>query len=93
MHIKYRRRDVEGGRSVANERMQFPAFRCPNPACGARRIFFAANRAEKNRTRLFLYDRLPEGSVAEFVIVCPKCRQRIAVCRTEDPPPRPVFAT
>lgn len=78
---------------MANERMQFPAFRCPNPACGARRIFFAANRAEKNRTRLFLYDRLPEGSTAEFVIVCPKCRQRIAVCRAEDLPMQPVPAT
>ena len=78
---------------MVNERMQFPAFRCPNPVCGARRIFFAANRAEKNRTRLFLYDRLPEGSAAEFVIVCPRCRQRIAVCRAEDVSPRPVFAT
>jgi len=78
---------------VTNERMQFPAFRCPDPACGARRIFFATNREEKNRTRLFLYDRLPEGCVAEFVIVCPKCRQRIAVCRVEDVSPRPVFAT
>lgn len=78
---------------MANECIHFPAFRCPNPVCGARRIFFAANRAEKNRTRLFPYDRLPEGSTVEFVIVCPKCRQRIAVCRAEDPPPRPVFAT
>jgi hypothetical protein len=63
--------EVKGrGGVVANERVQFPAFRCPNPLCGARRIFFAANRAEKNRTRLFLYDRLPEGFTAEFVIVC-----------------------
>ena len=78
---------------MANERIQFPAFRCPDPACGARRIFFAANRAEKNRTRLFLYDRLPEGSAAEFVIVCPKCRQRIAICQAEDQYPHPAFVT
>lgn len=71
---------------MANERIQFPAFRCPNPACGARRIFFAADRAEKNRTRLFLYDDLTDHSLAEFVIVCPKCRQRIAVCRTGKEP-------
>ena len=77
---------------MADERIQFPAFRCPNPACGARRIFFAANRAEKNRTRLFLYDRLPEGFTAEFVIVCPKCRQRIAVCGI-DRTPYPIPAT
>ena len=78
---------------MANERIQFPAFRCPDPACGARRIFFAADRTKKNRTRLFLYDQLPEGSVAEFVIVCPKCRQRIAVCRVENQHLHPAFAT
>ena len=78
---------------MANERIQFPGFRCPDPACGARRIFFATDRAEKNRTRLFLYDDLADRSAAEFVIVCPKCRQRIAVCRVEDQHLYPAFAT
>ena len=75
---------------MANERIQLPAFRCPNPACGARRIFFAVDRTEKNRTRLLLYDDLTDHGAAEFVIVCPKCRQRIAVCRTgREPLPLP----
>ena len=65
---------------MAGERVQFPAFRCPNPECGARWIIFAANRAEKNRTRLFLYDQMLDRRAVEYVILCPKCRQKIAIC-------------
>ena len=65
---------------MAEEPIRFPAFRCPNPACGARRIIFAADRQTKNRARLFLYDELADRSAVEFILVCPKCRQRIAIC-------------
>ena len=59
---------------MAKEQVRFPAFRCPNPSCGARRIIFAADRQTKNRARLFLYDELADRSAAEFILVCPKCR-------------------
>lgn len=53
-----------------------PAFNCP--ACGAKRVLFAGDKISKNETVL---EQFREHGVADYVIICPKCRNYIAVRR------------
>ena len=62
---------------------KLPTFDCP--CCGAKRILFAGDNVSKNETILEMFK---ENGIADYVIVCPKCKQYIAVRRhagKEDP--------
>ena len=58
------------------KKYKLPTFDCP--ACHAKNIMFAGNAVAKNETVLSL---LEENGVADYVIVCPKCKQYIGVRR------------
>lgn len=57
-------------------RYKLPTFDCP--CCGAKRILFAGDKISKNETVLEMFR---ENEFADYVIVCPKCKQYIAVRR------------
>ena len=52
------------------KKYKLPTFDCP--ACHAKNIMFAGDTVAKNETILTL---LEENGVADYVIVCPKCKQ------------------
>ena len=58
------------------KKYKLPTFDCP--ACHAKNIMFAGDAVAKNETILTL---LEENGVADYVIVCPKCKQYIGVRR------------
>ena len=58
------------------KKVKLPTFDCP--ACHAKNIMFAGDAVAKNETILTL---LEETGVADYVIVCPKCKQYIGVRR------------
>ena len=58
------------------KKYKLPTFDCP--ACHAKNIMFAGDAVAKNETILSL---LEENGVADYVIVCPKCKQYIGVRR------------
>jgi len=62
------------------KKYKFPTFDCPNPKCDAKRILFAGDAVSKNETVLSM---LKETGIADYVIICPKCKQYIAVRRNE----------
>ena len=55
---------------------KLPTFDCP--CCGAKKILFAGDTVSKNET---VVEMFRENGIADYVIVCPKCRQYIAVRR------------
>ena len=56
------------------KKYKLPTFDCP--ACHAKNIMFAGDTVAKNETILTL---LEENGVADYVIVCPKCKQYIGL--------------
>ena len=58
------------------KKYKLPTFDCP--ACHAKNIMFAGDAVAKNETILTL---LEENGVADYVIICPKCKQYIGVRR------------
>lgn len=58
------------------KKYRLPTFDCP--ACHAKNIMFAGDAVAKNETVLSL---LEESGIADYVIICPKCRQYIGVRR------------
>ena len=58
------------------KKVKLPTFDCP--ACHAKNIMFAGDAVAKNETILSL---LEENGVADYVIICPKCKQYIGVRR------------
>ena len=58
------------------KKYKLPTFDCP--ACHAKNIMFAGDAVAKNETILSL---LEENGVADYVIICPKCKQYIGVRR------------
>ena len=58
------------------KKYKLPTFDCP--ACHAKNILFAGDAVAKNEPILSL---LEENGVADYVIVCPKCKQYIGVRR------------
>ena len=67
---------------------RLPAFDCP--ACGAKRILFAGDKVSKNETVL---ETLQEADRADYVLLCPKCRQYIGVHRLPQPLQRTLLST
>ena len=53
------------------KKYKLPTFDCPNPKCDAKNILFAGSSASKNETVL---EMLEENGVADYVIICPKCK-------------------
>ncbi len=58
------------------KKYKLPTFDCP--ACRAKNIMFAGDTVAKNETVLSL---LEENGIADYVIICPKCKQYIGVRR------------
>ena len=58
------------------KKYKLPTFACP--ACHAKNIMFAGDTVAKNETVLSL---LEENGIADYVIICPKCKQYIGVRR------------
>ena len=58
------------------KKVKLPTFDCP--ACHAKNIMFAGDAVAKNETILSL---LEENGIADYVIICPKCKQYIGVRR------------
>ena len=58
------------------KKYKLPTFDCP--ACNAKNIMFAGDAVAKNETVLSL---LEENGIADYVIICPKCKQYIGVRR------------
>ncbi len=59
-----------------SKKYKLPTFDCP--ACHAKNIMFAGDAVAKNETVLSL---LEESGIADYVIICPKCKQYIGVRR------------
>ena len=68
------------------ERHRFPSFDCPNPACRAKHIAFATSREAKNETEMIPIDSFAEPTEADFIIVCPKCKQQYVLYRHREQP-------
>ena len=62
--------------TLLKPKYKLPTFDCP--VCGAKKILFAGDRVSKNETVLEMYR---EQGYADYVIICPKCKQYIAVRR------------
>ena len=63
---------------VETERHRLPSFDCPNPDCRAKHIAFA--------TELVPIDNFTDATEADFVIVCPKCKQQYVLYRHREKP-------
>ena len=66
---------------MAKQQLMKPKYKLPTfdcPCCGAKRILFAGDTVSKNET---VVEMFRENGIADYVIVCPKCRQYIAVRR------------
>lgn len=73
----------ETGTSFFNgESTQHPAFSCP--ACHAKNVLFAMSRQARRRSRLVPVNALPQTALADYGIICPKCRVQLAL--VEDTP-------
>ena len=70
--------DAHNKQVAMPKKYKLPTFDCPNPACNAKNIMFAGDAVAKNETVLSL---LEENGIADYVIVCPKCKQYIGVRR------------
>ena len=57
-----------------------PAFTCPNMACKAKNILFAYNRVIRKRTKLVMIEDVTPNMCADFILICPKCKSRLALC-------------
>ena len=68
------------------ERHRLPSFDCPNPDCRAKHIAFATNRETKNETKFVPIDNFTDLTEADFVIVCPKCKQQYVLYRHREKP-------
>ena len=62
-----------------NTRRSLPSFDCPNPICDCKRILFAPNSEIKNQSSLVLLQRETDFGNVDFVLICPKCKQKIGV--------------
>ena len=71
---------------VETERHRLPSFDCPNPACRAKHIAFATSRDAKNETKLVPIDKFTDLTEADFVIICPKCKQHYVLYRHREQP-------
>lgn len=71
---------------VETERHRLPSFDCPNPDCRAKHIAFATSRETKNETELVPIDNFTDATEADFVIVCPKCKQQYVLYRHREKP-------
>ena len=68
------------------ERHRLPSFDCPNPDCRAKHIAFATSRDAKNETELVPIDNFTDLTEADFVIACPKCKQKYVLYRHREQP-------
>ena len=68
------------------ERHRLPSFDCPNPDCRAKHIAFATSREAKNETEMIPIDIFAEPTEADFIIVCPKCKQQYVLYRHREQP-------
>ena len=68
------------------ERHRLPSFDCPNPDCRAKHIAFTTNRDAKNETEMIPIDSFAEPTEADFIIVCPKCKQQYVLYRRREKP-------
>ena len=68
------------------ERHRLPSFDCPNPDCRAKHIAFATSRDAKNETEMIPIDSFAEPTEADFIIVCPKCKQQYVLYRHREKP-------
>ena len=68
------------------ERHRLPSFDCPNPDCRAKHIAFATSREAKNETEMIPIDSFAEPTEADFIIVCPKCKQQYVLYRHREKP-------
>ena len=68
------------------ERHRLPSFNCPNPDCRAKHIAFATSRETKNESKLVPIDNFTDATEADFVIVCPKCKQQYVLYRHREKP-------
>ena len=62
-----------------NARKSLPSFDCPNPVCNCKRILFAPSSETKNQSSLVLLQRGTDFGDVDFVLICPKCKQKIGV--------------
>ena len=62
-----------------NARRSLPSFDCPNPVCDCKRILFAPSSETKNQSSLVLLQRETDFGEVDFVLICPKCKQKIGV--------------
>lgn len=58
---------------------KLPNFNCPNPKCNAKHIVFATNKNAKNNAELILLDDVQGNMCADFIVICPKCKSKVAV--------------
>lgn len=65
---------------------RLPSFDCPNPDCRAKHIAFATSRDTKNETVLVPMESFSDTIEADFVIVCPKCKQQYILYRHREQP-------
>lgn len=61
------------------KKYKLPGFRCPNLACGAKNIAFAANKKIYNRSKIILFEDLNDNICADYVLVCPKCKSHLVI--------------
>ena len=66
-----------------NTRRSLPSFDCPNPVCDCKRILFAPSSEIKNQSSLVLLQKETEFGEVDFVLICPKCKQKIGVVRSK----------
>ena len=71
---------------METERQRLPSFDCPNPDCKAKHIAFATSRDAKNETELVQRDIFNDLTEADFVIICPKCKQHYVLYRHREQP-------
>ena len=64
---------------LESSRKSLPSFDCPNPVCGCKRLLFAPTSEIKNQSSLVLLQRETDFGEVDFVLICPKCKQKIGV--------------
>ncbi|MBR0199112.1 MAG: hypothetical protein IJQ42_02970 [Oscillospiraceae bacterium] len=67
--------------AIAEDRLRLPSFDCPDPNCHAKNLVFAANTEARNRAKLVPLRDVPAQGSIDFIVCCPKCKQKFAMIR------------
>lgn len=62
------------------KKYKLPGFKCPNTACGAKNIAFAANTGIYNNSKVILLEDASKDMCADYIVVCPKCKSHLVIC-------------